>query len=149
MSESTLAIRLAEDLKNSMKTGNKERLETIRMIKANLQKILIDKKDFNANDELSFLLAESKRRKEAAELYKKGAREDLARKEEAELAVISEYLPKQIDEAELARIIDETIKDIGAASAKDVGKVMSAVMPKVKGQADGKKIQEIVKTKLG
>jgi len=148
MAESTLATRLADDLKNSMKSGDKERLDTIRMLKANLQKILIDKKDFNQNDELSFLLAESKRRKEALELFNKGGREDLAKKEEAELAIIAEFLPKPMEEKELTRIIEETIKEVGASSAKDMGKVMSAVMPKVKGQADGKKIQEIVKSKL-
>lgn len=149
MAESVLANQLNDELKKAMKSGNKERLEAVRMLKSSLQKLIIDKgPDFKAEDEMSFLLAESKRRKEAIELYQKGGREDLAKKEIYELTIISEYLPKPIDDAELSKIVDETIKETGASSAKDMGKVMGSVMNKVKGQADGKKVQELVKKKL-
>lgn len=141
--------KLNQDLKNAMKSGDKMRLDTIRMMKASLQKVVIEKGNaFTPDDGISFLLAEAKRRKEAIELFEKGGRNDLAEQEKNELAIISEYLPKPLSEEELVAIIEATIKEINAQSAKDMGKVMSAVMPKVKGQADGKKIQEIVKSKL-
>lgn len=149
MAESVLANQLNEELKKSMKSGDKERLDAIRMLKSSLQKLIIDKgADFKAEDEMSFLLAESKRRKEAIELYQKGGREDLAKKEIYELSIITDYLPKQLDDAELSKIVDESIKETGASSPKDMGKVMGIVMNKVKGQADGKKVQELVKKKL-
>lgn len=149
MAESVLANQLNEELKKAMKSGDKEKLEAVRMLKSSLQKLIIDKgPDFKAEDEMSFLLAESKRRKEAIELYQKGGREDLAKKELYELSIIAEYLPKQLDDVELSKIIEDTIKETGAASSKDMGKVMGVVMNKVKGQADGKKVQELVKKKL-
>ncbi|MBL7996657.1 GatB/YqeY domain-containing protein [bacterium] len=141
--------KLNADLKNAMKSGDKMRLDTIRMMKASLQKVVIEKgNNFTPDDGISFLLAEAKRRKEAIELYEKGGRQDMADQEKQELAIISEYLPKPLDENELLSIIEATIKEVGAQSVKDMGKVMSAVMQKVKGQADGKKIQDMVKTKL-
>jgi uncharacterized protein YqeY len=149
MVQNSMMDKLNEDLKHAMKSGDKMRLETIRMMKASLQKIVIEKGSaFTPDDGLSFLLAESKRRKEAIELYEKGGRQDLADKEKNELEIISEYLPKPMDEVELTKIVEEAIKEVGAQTAKDMGKVMSAVMAKVKGQADGKKVQEIVKSKL-
>ncbi len=150
MVQNSMIDKLDEDLKNAMKSGDKIRLETIRMMKASLQKVVIDKGSaFTDDDRMSFLLAESKRRKEAIELYEKGGRQDLADKEKQELAIISEYLPKPMDDTILAKIIEAAIAEVGAQTAKDMGKVMSAVMAKVKGQADGKKVQEIVKSKLG
>ncbi|HNM15636.1 MAG TPA: GatB/YqeY domain-containing protein, partial [bacterium] len=133
----------------AMKSGEKEKLDIIRTLKAGLQKVLIDKgQNFKAEDEMNFLLAESKRRKEAIELYEKGGRQDLADKEKTELALISEFLPKQLNDDELAAIIDEAIRTTGITSAKDMGKLMGALMPKVKGKADGKKVQDMVKSRL-
>lgn len=149
MVQNDMIDKLNGDLKNAMKSGDKLRLDTIRMMKASLQKVVIEKgNNFTPDDGISFLLAEAKRRKEAIELYEKGGRHDMADQEKKELAIISEYLPKPLDEKELITIVELTIKEIGAQTAKDMGKVMSAVMQKVKGQADGKKIQEIVKSKL-
>lgn len=149
MVQNDMIDKLNDDLKNAMKSGDKLRLDTIRMMKASLQKVVIEKgSKFTADDGMSFLLAEAKRRKEAIELYEKGGRQDMADQEKKELAIISEYLPKQLDEKELTAIVEAVIKETGAQNAKDMGKVMSAVMQKVKGQADGKKIQEIVKSKL-
>ncbi|HMV27108.1 MAG TPA: GatB/YqeY domain-containing protein [bacterium] len=136
-------------MKAAMKSGEKEKLDIIRTLKAGLQKVLIDKgQNFKAEDEMNFLLAESKRRKEAIELYEKGGRQDLADKEKTELALISEFLPKQLNDDELAAIIDEAIRTTGITSAKDMGKLMGALMPKVKGKADGKKVQDMVKSRL-
>lgn len=149
MSESLMS-KLNEALKRAMKSGEKSQLEGLRTLKGGLQKLMIDKgQTFGTEDELNFLLAESKRRKEAIELYQKGGRTELAAKEERELEMIAAYLPKQLDQAELAVIVDEVIKSVGGASIKDMGKVMGAVMAKVKGQADGKTVQDLVKSKLG
>jgi uncharacterized protein YqeY len=150
MVQNDMIDKLNEDLKKAMKSGDKLRLDTIRMMKASLQKVVIEKGNaFTPDDGISFLLAEAKRRKEAIELYEKGGRHDLADQEKKELAIISEYLPKPLDEKEIMAIVEATITEIGAQSVKDMGKVMAAVMPKVKGQADGKKIQDMVKSKLG
>jgi hypothetical protein len=149
MVQNDMIDKLNQDIKNAMKSGDKLRLETIRMMKASLQKVVIEKgNSFTPDDGISFLLAEAKKRKEAIDLYEKGGRHDLAEQEKNELTIISEYLPKQLGDDELVTIVETTIKEIGAQSVKDMGKVMAAVMPKVKGQADGKKIQEIVKSKL-
>lgn len=149
MVQNDMIDKLNEDLKNAMKSGDKLRLDTVRMMKASLQKVVIEKGNaFTPDDGISFLLAEAKRRKEAIELYEKGGRLDLAEQEKKELTIISEYLPKPLDEKEVMAIVEATIKEIGVQSVKDMGKVMAAVMAKVKGQADGKKVQDMVKSKL-
>lgn len=150
MVETPLSKKLNEDMKTAMKSGDKDRLETIRMLKAGLQKVLIEKgAAVTGDDELAWLVVESKRRKEAIDMFAKGGRQDLADKEAKELEVINEFLPKQLSDDELKGIVEEAVKSTGAASAKDMGKVMGAIMPKVKGKADGKKIQEMVKAILG
>ena len=149
MISNDLLNRLNDDIKNAMKSGDKFRLDTIRMLKAGWQKILIEKQDkIKPDDEAAFFQIESKRRKEAIEQYNKGGRKDLADKEEQELAIIAEYMPEQLTDEELSGIIDDTINTVNPQSPKDTGKVMSALMPKIKGKADGKKAQEIVKHKL-
>ncbi len=149
MVDNAFATKLSEELKNAMKSGDKNRLEAIRMIKAGFQKVLIEKgKDIKPDDELSFLTAESKRRRDAIELYEKGGRQDLADKEKYELTVIQEFLPKQLDDNEIAVIVEEAIKTTGITNVKDMGKLMGSIMPKVKGKADGNRIQAIVKSKL-
>lgn len=150
MVETPLSKKLNEDMKAAMKGGDKERLETIRMLKAGLQKVLIEKgAGVTGDDELAWLVVESKRRKEAMEMFAKGGRQDLADKEAKELEVINEFLPKQLSDNELKVIVEEAVKASGASSAKDMGRVMGVIMPKVKGKADGKKIQEMVKAILG
>jgi hypothetical protein len=148
MVNNDLLIRLNEDLKNAMKSGDKNRLDTVRMLKAGWQKIVIEKQEnITPDDELSFFQIEAKRRKEAIEQFIKGGRQELADKENLELAIISEYMPKPLTDDELSRIIDETIEMVNPQSQKDIGKIMSALMPKIKGKADGKKAQELVKSK--
>ncbi len=150
MIETAMSRRLNEEIKSAMKSGDKDRLETLRLLKASLQKVLIDKgASATPDDEIAFLAVEVKRRKEAVELYRKGGRKDLADKEERELVIISEYLPKPLTEEELRTLVDEAVRETGAQSPKDMGRVMSAVMPKVKGKADGKTVQELVKARLG
>jgi uncharacterized protein YqeY len=94
------------------------------------------------------LMQQAKQRRDAIEQYRQAGREDLAESEAAELVIIEEYLPQQLSEDEIAAVVDEVMAQVGAISPKDMGKVMGPVMQQLKGQADGKKIQEIVKAKL-
>ena len=102
-----------------------------------------------AEDEIAVLNSASKKRKESIEIYRKVGREDLAGQEEKELAIIQEYLPKQLSEEEVEGFIKKVITETSASSQKDFGKVMPLVMKELKGKADGRLIQELVKKHLG
>jgi uncharacterized protein YqeY len=145
--------KLTEDMKTAMKSGEKHRLETIRTVIAQMKDAIINMrgtgKEFTEQDEIQVLLNASKKRKEAMELYEKGGRQDLYEKEKKELEIISEYLPKQMPSEEAEKLIESIISQVGATSAKDIGKVMSVAMKELKGKIDGKVVQEIVKKKLG
>ncbi len=147
----SLKDQISEDIKAAMKAKDKVRLEAVRSIK----KVLIEKEaevgkgtPITPEQELEVLMQQAKQRRDAIEQYTKAGREDLAESEQAELAVIQEYLPKQLSEEEITAIIDQVIAEAGASSPKDMGKVMGPAMQRLKGQADGKKVQEIVKAKL-
>jgi hypothetical protein len=101
------------------------------------------------DDEIAVLHSASKKRKEAIEIYRNNGRNDLAEQEEKELAIIQEYLPKQLSKEEVESFIKHVITSVGAVSSKDFGKVMSSVMKELKGKADGKLIQDVVKQLLG
>ena len=121
MIENALLNRLNDDLKNAMKSGDKFRLDTIRMLKAGWQKIVIEKQDkITQDDELTFFQVETKRRKEAIEQFVKGGRQELADNESRELVIISEYMPKQLSDEELSSIIEETVTAVNPQSAKDM-----------------------------
>lgn len=138
--------QLLEDMKLAMKAGKKLELETVRILRAQIKTASIDKKDDLSDSEVAQVLQkEAKKRKEAIEMYEKGGREDLVNKESAELEIISKYLPEQLSDKELDTIIKETISTLQITSEKDMGRVMGAVMPKVKGKADGKIVQQKVK----
>lgn len=150
----SLKDQVSEDIKTAMKSKDKVRLETVRSIK----KVLIEKEStirgegqetLTEAQELEILIQLAKQRRDSIEQYQKAGREDLAEQEKAELAIIEEYLPKQLTDEEVSVIIDEIIAQAGANSAKDMGKVMGPAMQRLKGQADGKKVQEFVKAKLG
>ncbi|MDJ0575874.1 MAG: GatB/YqeY domain-containing protein [Xenococcaceae cyanobacterium MO_234.B1] len=149
-----LKEQIAEDIKSAMKARDKIRLETVRSIK----KAILEKEvalrpkgqdSLTAEQEIELLAQQAKQRRDSIDQYQKAGREDLAEKEQQELAIIETYLPKQLDDAELEQILAQIIKDVGASSPKDLGKVMGTAMKQLKGKADGKKIQEIVKSKLG
>ena len=149
----TLKEQIAEDIKSAMKAKDKIRLETVRSIK----KVIIEKevelrgkgKDaLTPEDEIQLLVQQAKQRKDSIEQFLKAGREDLAEREQAELKVIETYLPEQMSDEEVEKIIVEVITKVGATTAKDFGKVMGLAMKQLKGKADGKKIQEIVKSKL-
>lgn len=142
----SLEKQLMEDMKLAMKARKKLELETIRILRAQIKTASIDKKDDLTDSEMAQVLQkEAKKRKEAIELYKQGNREDLVKKESAELEIISKYMPEQLSDKELDSIIKETISALQVSNEKDMGRVMGAVMPRVKGKADGKIVQQKVK----
>src|SRR5699024_9419857 len=132
-----------------MKARDKERLSVLRMIKASLQNEEISKgSELSGEEELTVLTREKKQRNDSLEEFKEAGRDDLIQGLEKELAIVNEYLPQQLSEEEVTAIVKETITETGASSPKDMGKVMSALMPKVKGKADGKLVSRIVKNEL-
>ena len=148
-----LKEQIGEDIKSAMKAKDKVRLETVRSIK----KVIIEKEvelrvkgidSLTSEDEIQVLVQQAKQRKDAIAQYLKAGREDLANQEKAELAIIETYLPEQISDEELEKIVTDIINKLGATTAKDFGKVMGSAMKELKGKADGKKIQELVKAKL-
>lgn len=141
--------QLMEDMKLAMKSGNKIERDTIRMLRAQIKLASIDKKDELNEAELAQVLQkEAKKRKEAIELFQQGNREDLVKKEESELEIISTYLPEQLSDKDLDKIITEAIESLQVTSEKDMGRVMGVIMPEVKGKADGKVVQQKVKEHL-
>ena len=148
--------KLMDDLKASMKSGDKLRTGCLRMLRSKVlerEVALRPKKgaDYELDDEeaLQVISTYAKQRKDSIESYRGGGREDLAAREEAELKIIEEYLPAQMSEEELGRIVDEVIAECGASSPKEMGQVMKGVMARVSGQADGKAVNAIVRQKLG
>ena len=145
-----LTQRINEDLKAAMKSGDKLRLETLRMLRAQI--IEFEKKGLdrpmNEDDEMSILMSATKKRKESIEHFKNAGRMELVEQETKEIEIISEYLPKQLSREEAEKIIGGLIAQSGAASLKDLGKVMPLAMKELKGKIDSKVISEIVKQKL-
>jgi uncharacterized protein YqeY len=146
----SLTQRINEDLKAAMKSRNKLRLETLRMLRAQI--IEFEKKGLdrpmNENDEVSILMSATKKRKEAIDIFAKAGRMELVEQETKELGIISEYLPKPLSREDAEKIVEELIQQSGAVSMKDMGKVMPSAMKELKGKIDSKVISEIVKQKL-
>lgn len=149
----SLKERIDAEIKAAMKSKDKVRLETVRSIK----KFILEKEvsvrpsgqeTLTEAQEMEILMQIAKQRRDSIEQYSKAGREELAAQEAAELAIVEEYLPQQMSEEEVDKAIGEIIASVGATSAKDMGKVMGAAMQQLKGKADGKKIQELVKAKL-
>ena len=139
--------RIQQDATSALKAGDRERTGALRMLASELQKAAKEARDIEV-DEVAVLQRERKRRLESAEAYRDAGRTDLAEAEEREAQVIDEYLPEQLPEGELRRIVQDAVAESGAASPKDMGKVMSAVMPQVKGRADGKRVSAVVREVL-
>ena len=146
----SLNERLSDDLKLAMKARDQLRMDAIRMVKAALQNKEIELKKALDEAEMSrVLIGLVKQRKEAVEQYQKGKRQDLADKELKEIAIIEAYLPKALSQEEIVKIVEDAIKETGAVAAKDMGKVMKAVMAKLAGQpVDGKQLSDLVRSKL-
>ncbi len=145
----SLLDKISKDLMEAQKKGEKIRLSTLRMIKSDLKyKQIAKNSPLTEEDELGVLSSAVKKHKDSIEQFKIAQRTDLVEQEEAELDIISEYLPKQLSEEELAGLIDQAIQESGAASKTELGKVMKILMPKVKGKADGKLVNSLVTAKL-
>jgi hypothetical protein len=151
----TLKDRLAADLKSAMKSGDKTRLGVIRMLRSRMQEAEVDRRaekgpDYSIDDEAAVeaIASYAKQRRESIESYRQAGRENAAAQEEAELAIIREYLPEQLTEARIREIVREAVAQVGAGSPKDMGAVMKLVMPQVKGRADGRLVNEIVRQAL-
>lgn len=144
-----LQERISEDLKTAMKARDAERVNTLRMVLAQLkdQRIALGK-DLSDEEGVAVLMNAAKKRKEAIEIYEKSDRIDLLLKEKNELDIISSYLPAQLSAGEIEGIVVEIIAETGASSLQDLGKVMSQAMARLKGQADGKLVQQIVRNRL-
>ena len=140
--------RLTEDMKLAMKEkeAGKFRLSVIRMVRASIKNAEIDRKKELADDEvLDIITKEVKLRRDAAEEFSRGNRQDLADNVQREAAILMDYLPAQLSEAEIRALVSAAVTQTGAASVKDMGKVMAVLMPQTKGRADGKLINLIVK----
>jgi len=136
--------RVRGDIATAMKAGERERVSALRMVSSELQKA----EKAGDGDELAVLQRERKRRLEAAEAYREAGRDDLAASERGEAELIAAYLPAQLSDEELHAIVGDAVAESGATSPKEMGKVMSLVMPRVKGRADGKRVSAAVKEKL-
>lgn len=149
MAEADTLTQLKTDMKEAMKAKDKDTLSTVRMLISSLQNQAIElKRDLTEDDILDVLSTEAKKRRDAAEQYREGDREELAEKEDTELEVIEKYLPKQLSDTEVAQMIDEVISEVGAETKRDMGKVMGPMMQKVKGRFDGSKVKDMVLEKL-
>ncbi|WP_179395491.1 GatB/YqeY domain-containing protein [Lacticaseibacillus absianus] len=145
-----LMDQLNTQMKDAMKAKDKLTLATVRMIKSALTNKQIAKGEaLTPEDEQAVLSTELKQRKESLVEFKAGGRDDLVAQLEAEIKVVAAYLPKQMDEAAVTALVDTVIAETGATGKADFGKVMKALMPQVKGQADGAMVNRIVKSKLG
>lgn len=142
----SLEERIETEFKAALKAQEKIKLSTIRMLKAEINNFKLDrnKKTLKDDEIVKIIQHQVKQHKDSIEQFKKGNRHDLVEKETKELDILLGYMPEQMSEEELKKIITETIKELEAASKKDMGKVIKAVMEKVKGKAEGKAVSQIV-----
>lgn len=143
--------QLTEDMKQAMKDreNGKLRLSVIRMVRANIKNLEInEKKELNEDEVLAVLMKEVKMRQDSLEEFQKAGRSELVAQAEEEIAILKKYLPEALSDEELKGIVADVIAEVGAASLKEMGKVMPAVMAKTKGRADGKRINAMVRELL-
>jgi uncharacterized protein YqeY len=145
----SLKNKLLEDLKQSMKEKDTIKKSSITMVRAAILQIEKDNKIELTDDDIIEVIAKQvKQRNDALKEFKKADRQDLVEQTNAEIEVLTKYLPQQLSEDEVDQIVIKTIGEVGASSMKDMGKVMSAIMPKVKGRADGALVNKLVKQYL-
>jgi uncharacterized protein len=145
----SLVARLEEEVKQAMLARDNERRDALRLVLASLRAAEKElQRQLSDEEELQVLQRERKRRIEAAEAFRGGGRPEQAESEEAELAVLQEFMPEPLSEEELEEIVDDAIAENGATSMRDFGRVMADVMPQVSGRADGSEVSQLVKEKL-
>ncbi|RRG09660.1 MAG: GatB/YqeY domain-containing protein [Lactobacillus sp.] len=142
----SLLETLNQDMKTAMKAKDKTTLSVVRMLKSAVMNEQINLgHDLTNDEEVAVLSRELKQRKDSVAEFDKGGREDLSAQTKAEITVVEKYMPAQLSEDEVKQIVADTVTEVGAQSMADFGKVMGAVMPKLKGQADGKLVNQTVK----
>jgi len=141
--------QLFEDIKQAMKSGEKKATETLRTLRAQLKDERIKKRsELELSEEEAVLTSAVKKRKESIELFKQGGRDDLVANELFQLKLIEKYLPKQLSEEDIDNIVTTTITSLEAKTLNDLGRIMGALMPLIKGKADGKLVQQKVREVL-
>ncbi len=145
----SLIARLESELTAAMKERDAARRDALRLILSSLRSAEKElQRPLSDEEELQVLQRERKRRLESAEAFRAGGREEQAQAEEAELAVLEEFMPEPLSEEELERIVDDVIAEVGATSMRDLGRVMADVMPQIAGRADGSAVSQLVREKL-
>lgn len=140
---------LLQDLKEAMKNKDTLRKDTITMLRAAILQVEKDSQKVLNDDEICAIVAkEVKKRKESVKEYEDAGREDIADNLKKEIEILSKYLPEQLTEEEIRKMVEDAVKESGAASPRDMGKVMSILRPKTAGKADGKLVSDIVKERL-
>lgn len=149
MAENEIVQTMKADMKAAMKAREKTKLQTLRLLISSLKNARIERgEDLDETAVIAVLSTEAKKRREAAESYRAGGRDELADQEMAELAVIQSYLPEQLTDAEASELADQVIEEVGAESRADMGRVMGAIMPRIKGRYEGSKMKDLVLNKL-
>jgi hypothetical protein len=160
----SLKEKIQSDFKKALKVKNKAEISTLRLLSAAIltrekekrqkiakteqglsEKELQEKSQLSDEEVLEVLSSEAKKRKEAIQEFEKGGRGDLVQKEKAELKILEKYLPEQLSDEELRDLVQNIIKETGASTLKDLGKVMAVLMPKIKGRADGSRVAKLVR----
>jgi uncharacterized protein YqeY len=146
----SLEEKLVEEMKQAMKSNDKLRLSTIRMIRSALKnkEIELMRKKLEDEEVIKVIQVMVRKGEESVEQFQTGGRVDLVEKEKKEIEILKSFLPQPLSQEELLMIIDQSIQETQASSAKDIGKVMKSIMPKIGGKADGKLINQLVKERL-
>lgn len=145
----SLLERLNNDMKQAMKNKEKDKLSVIRMLKASIQnEALKQRQELTDDEELTVLSRELKQRKDSLQEFENAGRSDLVDKVRTELVYVEAYMPEQLSEEEISNIVKQTIEEVNATSKADMGRVMGALMPKVKGKADGSLVNKLVQQHL-
>jgi uncharacterized protein YqeY len=145
----SLIARLEAELRDAMRARDDERRDALRLLLSSLRGAEKElRRPLHDDEELQVLQRERKRRLEAAEAFRSAGRAEQAEAEEAELRVLAEFMPEQLEEDELEEIVDSAIAEVGATSMRDFGRVMADVMPQVSGRADGSVVSQLVREKL-
>lgn len=144
-----MLTQLQNDMKQALKSGEKQRLSTLRMLIAAVKYESIEKRHELSADEIQTVIArEIKQRVNVIEDFKKGGRDDLVKQAEEEIATLGAYLPAQLNDDELAQLISQAMEEAQVSSGKEIGKIMAKLMPKIKGKADGSRVQAMVRQML-
>ena len=141
---------IANDMRDAMKARDATRVAALRLLMSSVKVVEKEKlHDLSDDEVLDVIAREAKRRRESIDMFGQGGRTDLVDKETAELKILEGYLPDKLSDADLATLVDEAIAETGASTPKQMGEVMKALMPKVRGRADGGQVSALVKSRLG